>query len=421
MRTTIKIVILVQVILMATAAVLIFYPTIVSPPQEVTVEDLHMASLDDNLQYFSDSRSYASNDSVYNVVIDKLALYETEGFMSEKVIDDKTKALVAAYVPVFKTLCNRKFQSSVWYESDHTSILQRIKHLRSLKVDNNKVAAVSGTYASDLQGVEKVISDYRTAKKVAAYSSFISIDDARAKIDEANRYMNTPPIKNCEALTDKLSDVKANIGESHYRHLVSEVSRLNGYRNMTESAFMDLYRNVMTQIREYDSNKSMYGYNASSTDYLKEVAEEYYDDAEAYYSDKSIDIYSNYEWESISSPHSSYRAYRSYYNHNRHSTNARMSFTIKGYREFTFYIRSNGESGCDYVIVGKDYIPNTSNYDASTYNKATSGSSFSYYSPVRYTNLDPSREYTINVVYRKDGSVNNGDDRGYVLIPYESN
>lgn len=421
MRTTIKIVILVQVILMATAAVLIFYPTIVSPPQEVTVEDLHMASLDDNLQYFSDSRSYASNDSVYNVVIDKLALYETEGFMSEKVIDDKTKALVAAYVPVFKTLCNRKFQSSVWYESDHTSILQRIKHLRSLKVDNNKVAAVSGTYASDLQGVEKVISDYRTAKKVAAYSSFISIDDARAKIDEANRYMNTSPINNCDALTDKLSAVKANIGESHYRHLVSEVNRLNGYRKMTESAFMDLYRNVMTQIREYDSNKSMYGYNASNTDYLKEVAEEYFDDAEAYYSDKSIDIYTNYEWESISSPHSSYRAYRSYYNHNRHNTNARMSFTIKGYREFTFYIRSNGENSCDYVIVGKDYIPNTSNFDASTYGKATSGSSFSYYSPVRYTNLDPSREYTINVVYRKDGSVNNGDDRGYVLIPYEGN
>jgi hypothetical protein len=47
MRTTIKIVILVQVILMATAAVLIFYPTTVSPPQEVTEEDLHMASLDD--------------------------------------------------------------------------------------------------------------------------------------------------------------------------------------------------------------------------------------------------------------------------------------------------------------------------------------------------------------------------------------
>ena len=215
--------------------------------------------------------------------------------------------------------------------------------------------------------------------------------------------------------------MKANIGESHYRHLVSEVNRLNGYRKMTESAFMDLYRNVMTQIREYDSNKSMYGYNASNTDYLKEVAEEYFDDAEAYYSDKSIDIYTNYEWESISSPHSSYRAYRSYYNHNRHNTNARMSFTIKGYREFTFYIRSNGESSCDYVIVGKDYIPNTSNFDASTYGKATSGSSFSYYSPVRYTNLDPSREYTINVVYRKDGSVNNGDDRGYVLIPYEGN
>jgi hypothetical protein len=68
MRTTIKIVVLVQVILMATAAVLIFYPTIVAPPQEVTVEHLHMASLDDKetASTLDEAIKYLDENEIWN-------------------------------------------------------------------------------------------------------------------------------------------------------------------------------------------------------------------------------------------------------------------------------------------------------------------------------------------------------------------
>ena len=59
----------------------------------------------------------------------------------------------------------------------------------------------------------------------------------------------------------------------------------------------------------------------------------------------------------MTSPSTSYRAYQSSSNYNRHNSDATMSFTIKGYDTFTFYIRSNGESNYDYVIVGLDKMP----------------------------------------------------------------
>jgi hypothetical protein len=103
-----------------------------------------------------------------------------------------------------------------------------------------------------------------------------------------------------------------------------------------------------------------------------------------------------------------------------------MYFDISGYDEFTFYIRSNGETYCDYVDVYKvlktnslgSYPPASSSCTDSTYGKSTSGTSKDDYSPVKYTNLDINQTYRIYVVYRKDGSRSYDPDRGYVLIPY---
>ena len=98
-----------------------------------------------------------------------------------------------------------------------------------------------------------------------------------------------------------------------------------------------------------------------------------------------------------------------------------MSFTIKGYDTFTFYIRSNGEPNFDYVIVGLDKMPTTGDNYKDTKGIAQSGTSLYNYSAVTLNNLTKSKTYTIYVVYHKDGSNNNGTDRGYVLIPYANN
>lgn len=108
--------------------------------------------------------------------------------------------------------------------------------------------------------------------------------------------------------------------------------------------------------------------------------------------------------------------YESFSNWNVNGGTADMSIEIENKNEFTFYIRSYGESNYDYVEVyelDKEY---TGNVYATTYSKPNSNTDIAAYQQVTFTNI-PSGKHTIYIRYRKDGSANSGTDRGYVLIP----
>lgn len=118
--------------------------------------------------------------------------------------------------------------------------------------------------------------------------------------------------------------------------------------------------------------------------------------------------------------------YQSFSNKGVDSTAATMYIDIVGCENFKFYIRSYGESSYDYVMVSQldmDINNNTSYSDTSlvkahTRSKQQSGTAISNYTLVEFTGLDKG-EHRITVVYRKDSSAASGDDRGYVLIPFE--
>ena len=416
-----KILILGIVIAIAVAGILAFYPTIVAPPTDVPVNNLHRSSLEANINGFSDTENTIFNDSIYNVVVDKLEMYKCEGFMTEEEIDYQTKVLVQKYLPIFTKLSHAKFGASTWRESDHKAMLNRIAHLRTLKVDYGETTAVAGSYEEDLRKIEQIISNYKEAKKVATYSTFHSVSDANAKIQSAEKYRTMSPLSNCADLTNKLAAVKSNIGNSHYYQVEAKVNEMANYRNMTEETFNALMSTTNSKIKEYDNNRSKYGSDAKSTESLKQRAADYARNAKEFFTRKEINISTNYQWTNMTSPSTSYRAYQSSSNYNRHNSDATMSFTIKGYDTFTFYIRSNGEPNFDYVIVGLDKMPTTGDNYKDTKGNAQSGTSLYNYSAVTLNNLTKSKTYTIYVVYHKDGSNNNGTDRGYVLIPYANN
>lgn len=413
-----KIFILGVVIAIAVAGILVFYPTIVTPPTDVPVSNLHKSSLRANINGFSDSENVAFNDSIYNVVIDKLSLYKAESFLTEVETDSMTMAFVRKYLPVFTKQSYAKFNASVWREADHDAMLERIAHLRTLRVDYGETKAVTGLYDNELSKIEQVIRDYGNAKRIAMYSTFHSVNDANTKIQKAEAYRVMKPLSNCVDLVEKLASVKVNIGNSHYRYVASKVAELASYYRMSEDSFNSLVSSVNTEIREYDNNRSSYGFESKTTDELKRRANEYYRDAREYYSRKQINIFTNNQWESMPSPHTSYRAFRSYSNYNVPNSDATMSFTIRGYDSFTFHIRSNGESNFDYVIVDVNRRPTVDSNYTNTKGIANSGSAYYSYKTVTLSNLSKSTTYTIYVVYHKDILNNKGTDRGYVLIPY---
>ena len=138
----------------------------------------------------------------------------------------------------------------------------------------------------------------------------------------------------------------------------------------------------------------------------------------------------NGQWEkttAVSNPDSSLYdgVYRSSSSYNVSNGVSIMYITIRGYSTFKMYIRSYAESSYDYVMIsqldksinGSTSYSNTTLVKAHTRGNQQSGTALTSYTLVEYTGIS-SGEHTITVVYRKDGSVNSGDDRGYVLIPY---
>lgn len=417
-----KILILGFVIAVAVAGVLVFYPTIVKPPVDVAMNNPHTANAEATIGDFVENvNDIAHNDSLFYAMVDKLEVYRLEKYLTEDELDKQTLSLVRSYVPIFRKWCNSKFGERTWNaKEDHPRMQQRIADVRALTIgpENARVTAVSDTHEDDLEYVETVIRDYNKATEVAKSSSFVSVDKANKTIKEANQYLNTEPLDNCEDLVKKLSEVKVKIGKSHYAKVEAKVEEMARYRYMTEDSFNALKETAKSMIDEYDSNRYNYGRDAKTSDDLLIKFDEYSDNANDYYIQEYVSVNPNGQWRSMSTPNSSYMAYESFSNYWQSSSNATMSFTIRGYSEYTFYIRSNGESGSDYVMVGLDRVPTTSDNIANTSYGSSSGESVSSYKRVYIPNLNEEQYYTIYVVYRKDSSYSYDPDRGYVLIPY---
>lgn len=150
-------------------------------------------------------------------------------------------------------------------------------------------------------------------------------------------------------------------------------------------------------------------------------------------SDFSVDLINHGEWVDSLDTVSGYPVYKS--NASYHKSNAwdTAKITFSGYSNFRVFIRSYAESNYDYVLVStlnNDYLAtrNTTSamrsaYNNTTYTKAyTRGKqSATNYEEVIFDNLDPTEEYYFYIIYQKDSSGDNNDDRGYFYIPMSKN
>ena len=139
----------------------------------------------------------------------------------------------------------------------------------------------------------------------------------------------------------------------------------------------------------------------------------------------SIDLKNQWKLSStISNPDSSLYdgVYESFSNKGVGNSAAICTITIKGNENFKLYVRSNAESSFDFVVVSNldrtlySGTTSGSNVKATTKSKQQSGTAITNYTLVEFNGID-GNEHTIQVMYRKDSSGNNGTDQGYLLIP----
>lgn len=133
------------------------------------------------------------------------------------------------------------------------------------------------------------------------------------------------------------------------------------------------------------------------------------------------------DWQESSAPNPDSNWYTNVYesdNAGYPDSYSTMYININGYDTFKLYIRSNGESYHDYVMVSQldASIDNNTAYDnvslvkAHTRGKPNSGTTINDYTLVTFDNIGGG-SHKIAIIYRKDSSADNGDDKGYVLIP----
>lgn len=107
--------------------------------------------------------------------------------------------------------------------------------------------------------------------------------------------------------------------------------------------------------------------------------------------------------------------YESFSNRGVNNSSSICRITISGLETFSMYVRSDGEPSYDYVTVSD--LDSTSTIKKSFQGLANSGTSIGAYTLVTFTNIDPSTDHTITIIYHKDSSSSSGTDRGYLLIP----
>ena len=114
---------------------------------------------------------------------------------------------------------------------------------------------------------------------------------------------------------------------------------------------------------------------------------------------------------------------KSFSNYHVHSSVSRMRIYVYGYDSITFKIYSDGESSYDYALIGNldvDFSNVSSSVsDSHVGIKYTTKGKQKKWIDVAYTITEPNVEHFVDVLYRKDGSMNNGTDSGYVALPMQ--
>lgn len=139
-------------------------------------------------------------------------------------------------------------------------------------------------------------------------------------------------------------------------------------------------------------------------------------------SSASLDVDLNNQWIASTKTLDGYTVYMSNSNHNVNNGYASMKFKFKGMPDFKIWINSYAESCCDYTVAWNIDVnyptsnpsSSTSGVKAHTQYQANNPTNITAFTEVDYAN--DGGEHFVVVTFRKDGSVNNNDDRGYVAV-----
>ncbi|MBD5292857.1 MAG: hypothetical protein HDS23_06395 [Bacteroides sp.] len=284
MNKSVKILLLVVAVIIAIGGVLLFMKTIVSPPQDLEFKNQFEVALNQKIDVFKkvDSNNL---EREFATLTDLAHRFKSESNIDDKLFDKEYTEIIGVYSPKFAQYCFGQFQKSVWDESEHKWMEERIAQLRKLTVEDGSRKIMDNYAESDgrFSIILKTIGKYREAKALSNRTGYSGLSEARSRINKANQYKQDDYLKNNATLMKALNSLPSHLEASHYASLRAKVNTLANYYSYSADSYDALSDNVVAALKEYKQNaRSVYGESRSLSD-LEADASRYYNAAVEYY------------------------------------------------------------------------------------------------------------------------------------------
>lgn len=285
MKTSIKILLLIVFIVGAIAGVLVFAKTIVAPPSKLKLADQYIITLDKESGAFKPTKDFDKSRAEYIRLDDMLKRFSIEGAVEAKVSDKYRQEIDNTYGKYLYSYGIGMFKKSEWPEARLNELVRLIDTLKADKLSNGK-PAVSPKFVKASTRISNVVNEYHEALRLSRSTSYKSIDDAKKKIEKANEYSNTDPLKNNVALVNALNALPEKIAKSHYNYIRSRVNALRGYAGMSKSYYLETFvPQTDNEFKKY-KNATFYGHNKLDISDLEH-------EAERIINDEALNYYNN--------------------------------------------------------------------------------------------------------------------------------
>lgn len=279
-NSLVKSLILAFAIAAAVGGVLFFIQTVVSPPQDIKMADVHASDLQQfSSSYNPDSLGLTEAEKMFDVIVDRASIYKADSFVDEKTYDDAVANSAEKFTASFVKWAMSKFEQSVWMHSDHIVMTKLINKLRNVTVAQGSKKALESNSLASLTKIESIIGEYGNAWKVAKQTSFSNYDDAYAKRKNAESLAKKEDLKNCASLVNALNSVGEKLEKSSYYQLKKRVDNLQYlYSFGSKGSYDNESSRVYDLIQGFEKTQAFGVSTASHAQVLKDL-QDYYDRA----------------------------------------------------------------------------------------------------------------------------------------------
>lgn len=274
---------MVVAILVCVAAVLVFEKTVVQPPLDVKAVNQYENAMDGEIDNFK-RLPVDSLETSYFRIVNFAEFLNSQNKISEKEEVEDVTDFMDLYVPRFNQWAYSIFRQSVWNQNDLDFIDNRIRVLKNFNIKGNPI--VSSSDKLELNKIVNILDNYHDARVLAGSTAFTGIPQAEKKISKADEYANDEYLSNNVSLVNSLRELREKIGKSHYYYVVSQVNKMQYYPSMSRDEFDQVSENANHEISTYSQNgRRLYG-KVENVDRLQELANNYYNRADAYYEEQ---------------------------------------------------------------------------------------------------------------------------------------